>query len=452
VTGAAVVTTAFLMVSVVPAGAAQAPLGLREALRRAEQSAYPNRAAVGDRRARAGQATSALRAFLPTFRVENAWSRTTDPLGSFGFILRQRSVTQASFAPEQLNFPEPISNVGAGLVVELPLLNVDGIFGRRAAVRAREAGDSAEAWTRTLTGTDVIRAYYGGVLAAAQVATLDSAHRAAEAHVRQAESLVRNGLATRSDALLAAVRAGEIAARLASARGDAALAKRRLALAMGTPEDTAFVLPDSLPAAAAVRSLAARLGAELGGPGLRADVQAAQLAASAADADARRAGALLLPRVNSFGRLDWNSSSTLYGGEEAWTVGVAVSWTPFSGGAELGERQSAAGRRESAAAMAEAAAARAELEAAQADEQLRAALERLGIAERAVEQSAEAHRIVSRKYAGGVATVVELFDAVAAETDSRLGFAQGRFDVIAGATAWRQSRGLDLGSFEELER
>jgi outer membrane protein TolC len=444
--------SAVLVAVVAPSVAAQAPLPLGEALRRGDRAAYANRVAAGETRARAGQATGTLRAFLPTVRIENQWSRTTDPLGSFGFILRQRTVTPASFAPDRLNFPDAISNFGAGLVIEQPLVNLDGIFGRRAAVRAREASESAETWTRTTTRSGVVRAYYGAVLASAQVATLDSARRAAEAHVRQAESLVRNGLATRSDALLASVRAGEISARLASTRGDAALAARRLAVAMGTPDDTGFALPASLPAAPRVRELGVRVALNSGAPESRGDVQAARLALSAAEADARRATFLLLPRLNSFGRLDWNSGSTPYGGKEAWTVGVALSWTPFGGGAELGERRSAAGRRESAAAMADAAAARAALEAAQAEEHLRAALERLDITERAVEQSAEAHRIVSRKYAGGVATVVELFDAVAAETGSRLAFEQGRFDVIAAVAARRQAWGLDLEPLEELDR
>jgi len=80
------------------------------------------------------------------------------------------------------------------------------------------------------------------------------------------------------------------------------------------------------------------------------------------------------------------------------------------------------------------------------------ALERLDIAERAVLQSAEAHRIVTRKYAGGIATVVELFDAVAAETGSRLAFEQGRFDVVTAVAARRQARGLDISPLEELDR
>jgi outer membrane protein TolC len=160
----------------------------------------------------------------------------------------------------------------------------------------------------------------------------------------------------------------------------------------------------------------------------------------------------LLPRLNSFGRLDWNSGSTPYGGDEAWTIGVAVTWTPFSGGSELAERKAAAGRREAAVALAEAAEARAALEASEAEEAVRAALERLDIAERAVLQSAEAHRIVTRKYAGGIATVVELFDAVAAETGSRLAFEQGRFDVVTAVAARRQARGLDITPLEELDR
>ena len=432
--------------------AAQQPLGLREALARADRHAYAIRAAAGETRARAGQADASRRAFLPTLRLENHWSRTNDPLGAFGFLLRQRTVTPEAFAPDRLNRPDPISNFGAAIVLEQPILNVDAAFGRRAAVRAREAGVAAEAWTRTTIRTDVLRAYYGAVLAQAQAATLDSAHRAAEAHVRQAESLVRNGLATRSDALLAAVRSGEIAARLASARADAVLARRRLALAMGTPADTAFALPDSLPAAAAVRNAAARVAQEPGSPSDRADVRAAGLARAAAEADARRATAALIPRLNSFGRLDWNSGSTPYGGDEAWTIGVAVTWTPFSGGSELAERKAAAGRREAAVAMAEAAEARAALDASEAEEAVRAALERLDIAERAVLQSAEAHRIVTRKYAGGIATVVELFDAVAAETGSRLAFEQGRFDVVAAVASRRQARGLDLSPLEELDR
>lgn len=101
--------------------------------------------------------------------------------------------------------------------------------------------------------------------------------------------------------------------------------------------------------------------------------------------------------------------------------------------------------------MAEAAEARATVELAQATDQLAVALARLDIAERAVRQSAEAHRIMGRKYEGGLASVVELFDAGAAETQSRLQLAAARYDAIVAAGTRRVAGGLDLSVLSNLE-
>ncbi len=68
-------------------------LTLAEAFARADQSAYSNRMAEGETRARSGDKTSALAGILPTLRAEGGYTRTTDPLGTFGTILRQRAVT-----------------------------------------------------------------------------------------------------------------------------------------------------------------------------------------------------------------------------------------------------------------------------------------------------------------------------------------------------------------------
>ena len=268
-------------------------LSLADALRRADSGAYANRVAAAESRAQEGRAAGALRGVLPSFRVEGGYVRTTDPLGAFGASLRQRTLTAASFDPPRLNDPGAIGTVFSALVLEQPLVNADAWLGRSAARRGAEAAREAERWTRSGSAVEVIRAYYGGVLASEQIAALDSAARAAQAHQRQAESLHRNGVAARSDALLAAVRAAEAGNRLVAAAAAGRLARVRLALALGAAGDTAFVLPDSLPSADALDALAAEPGDE--SPGDRADVRAARLALSAATADRRRATALLLP-------------------------------------------------------------------------------------------------------------------------------------------------------------
>ncbi|MEO8032533.1 MAG: TolC family protein [Gemmatimonadota bacterium] len=439
---------ALALAAAAPLGA-QAPLTLADAFRRADSAAYANRIAGGDARARSAQATAALQGILPTVRAEAGWVRTNDPLGAFGFTLQQRGVSMASFDPANLNDPSAVTNWKGGLVAELPIINLDAWYGRAAAARSAAAAKAGTGWTRETTRVDVARAYFGAVLARDQVHTLEAASAAAQAHVRQAQSMVTNGVATRSDALLASVQAGQVEAQLIGARGSAAVARERLAMLLGQPGDTAFTLPDSLPSADQVRGLAA-LPVDDSLP-VRLDVTAARLGAQAARRDVSRANAVYLPRINGVGRYDWNSPSRLFGGRRSYTVGVMASWTPFAGASDLAGREAAQGRAEAAQALAEAAEAGAALEQAATRIQLSVALAQLGIAEVSVDQGIEAHRIVTRKYAGGLATVAELLSAAALETQTRLGLADARYQAIVADAAARQAAGTDLMALTILE-
>lgn len=422
--------------------AAQQPLPLADALRRADEAAYANRVADAQARAQTAQSLAALRGILPTARVEAGWVRTTDPTGAFGTTLRQRTITQADFDPARLNHPAAIGNYTAALVLEQPLFNADAYLGRSAAARAGGAAEATAEWTRATTRLDVVRAYYGAVLAAERARTLQSAADAAASHVRQAQALVTSGTTTRSDVLLARVKAGEVETQLISARGDAAIARRELALLLGEPDDTTITVPARLPETTAVRQLLAEeLSAD---PAQRGDVRAAQQGLSAAHSDVARARSLFVPRVNAFARLDWNSAAHLYGGEENWTAGIMASWTPFAGASQLADMRAASGREEAARAGAQAAEARARLEVERAETMRAVALARLDIAESTIGQSVEAHRIVARKYDGGLATVTELLDAAAVETQSGLGVAMAVYEAIVAEAQRRQARGLDL--------
>lgn len=429
------------------------PLTLREAISRADDAAFQNRIASGMSAVQGAQPTAALRGILPSVRLEGGFVRTDDPIGAFGTALRQRVITQADFDPARLNHPPAISNYQGGAVVEQPLLNADAWLGRRAAERGAAASRASADWTRASTRVDVVRAYYGAILASERVATLTAAARAAHAHVSQAEAMVRQGLATRSDALLASVGAGEVDAQLADARAEARTAIRQLALVLGEGGDFAPVLPERLPAAAAIRAVIAgdTVVATAGDAGSRADVEAALLGLDAARLDSRRARSLYLPRLNGFARYDWNSATRLYGGDAAWTVGVMATWSPFAGASEIAELRATSGREEVARAMADVARERAALEAEQTGNALRAALARLDIAERAVEQGAEAHRIVARKYEGGLATVTELLDAAATDTRSALTLSAARYAVITAGAERLMALGRDPGALARLD-
>jgi outer membrane protein len=446
---------------------AQQPMSLGRALELAGDGAYGVRIAEGEARERSSGRFEALQGVLPTVRLESGYMRTTDPVAAFGLNLRQRTITQADFDPALLNYPPTGADWTGSMVVELPLLNADAWLGLTAADRAADAAATAADWKEYETRRDVVQAYYGAILAREKVETLETASKAAAAHVRQARVMVEQGLVTRSDELLARVKAGEVDAQLASARGEGRTAVRELATLLGTPEALP-ALPDRLPSGDAVRGVLertpARLAAAPGGPSSelaaptaegalddRLDVRAARLGASAAQRDMIRARSARLPRINAFGRFDWHSPDGIYRGEENWTVGVMATWTPLAGAGHVAETRAASGRRAAAEARAEAALANARLEAEGTADRLEAALERLAIAESAVEHAVEAHRIVERKYEGGLATVVELLDAAATETRTRLELAHATWTVIAEGASRALALGGDPGRFAALD-
>jgi len=437
-------------IGIYPTDLAAQGLTLVDALARADEAAYPNRMASGDQRAHSGAALGALQGVLPTLRVDGGYLRTTDPLNSFGILLRQRAVTLAAFDPDALNHPDAMHNYAVGLVVEQPIFNPDAWMGRAAAVQASKAAGARTSWTREQIRFAVIRAWFGVAVAEQRVATLEAALAAARQHVRQAESMVAAGLVTRSDALLASVKAGEVESDLIAARGAIESARRGLALLIGSTEADLPPVSGDLPSPGAIRMVLE------GGPAgesegrERPDVQAAEWQADAARLDQRRAEATLLPRLNGFARVDWHDRTTPFGGDRSWTVGVMASWSLFGGGKELGDMRSTAGRQEAARAMAEGTRAQAEVEVRDAATARSVARSRLAIAEAAVIQSEEAHRIVARKYEGEIATVLELLDASAVETRSRLGLAAALFDAITSEARWRLVRGDDLSALARL--
>ncbi|MEO7962801.1 MAG: TolC family protein [Gemmatimonadaceae bacterium] len=426
-----------------------AQLTLSEALQRADTAAFANRTAIAATALADAQRGLPLRGILPSVRVDGGYVRTTDPIGAFGTRLKQRAIAQQDFDPARLNFPDPMGNYSAGLVAELPLANVDSWLARRAADAATAASKAAGGWTRLSIRVEVIRAYYGSVLAVERAAMLDTAAAAAQAHVRQAQSMVRAGMATKSDALLASVRAGEIETQRIEARSAATIVRRQLALLIGLGADVTPTVPTRLPAPSVIR-VASRETAEPSSAA-RLDVNAARLQVETARDGVQRARSLYFPRLNSFARYDWNSPQHVYGGERSWTIGVVASWSPFDGGSQRSESRIATARLALATAAADAVADEARLETQRSIATLQAALDRLAIAEQAVAQSAEAHRIVTRKYEGGLATVAELLDAAAGEIASSLALSGAQYAAISAAADRRRALGVDPGTLVSLE-
>jgi outer membrane protein TolC len=422
-------------------------LTLAAAMRLADEHAYANRSAAAGADVARGTADGAWRGVLPGLSADASVVRTNDPIGAFGFLLKQRGVTAASFSPDALNHPDGVTNYGAAIVLEQPLVNVDAWMGLRAARVAATATGTAARWTATSVRADVVHAYYGAIVAGEMANALAAAERAALEHVRVADVAAANGFTTRSDILLARVRAGDVAAQRIEADSRARTARVALALLLGVPGDTAFTLPSSLPAPEVV---VARLPA-MPGDRDRDDVRAAREAATAARLDLRRAQGALLPRINGFARYDWNAATRFGAAAPALTVGAAASWSLFGGGREIADARVAAARVRKAESDAEGAASAAALDRRNADESFTVALARAAIADTSVQQSAEALRIVRKKYEGGIADVSELLTAAAAEMQARVMQADARYRVLAASAARLRAWGADPAALAALD-
>jgi len=427
-------------------------LRLAQVLDAVDREGYAPAAARADADAAQADRTATLPGLLPQLRVEGGTIRTTDPIGVFGARLRQRAVTQADFDPARLNRPDALTLTTGALVLEQPLLAPQALLGRRAASLAAEAATAMADRSSEQARLGATQAYYGAVVAVASVAALDSALAAGSAHVRQATTLERNGVVTRSDMLLAQVRLGALEAQRASAAGQATMARLGLAVQMGTPGDTAGALPVRLPDTRAITALVTTDWPHATNIDARRDVRAAQLGERAARADIARTTGAWLPTVGAVARTDWASVNQPFVGTPFWTVGVMASWSVFRGGGDLADRQRATARARAAASRAEGAHAQAQLEATHARIQRDVALTRMQIADRSLAQAREALRLVQRRYDGGLAAITELLDAAAALTAADLGTVAARHDALIALAAERVALGLDLTPLLALDR
>ena len=139
-------------------------------------------------------------------------------------------------------------------------------------------------------------------------------------------------------------------------------------------------------------------------------------------------------------------------GDKHWTVGGWRRGPSLPARRRSLNAEATRGRADAADAMREGAEARANLEREQTRATLRAAIARLTIASRALQQSTDAHRIVGRRCDAGLATAVELLDAATVETQTRLALVGAQFGAIVAVAERLKAVGHDPAVLRALDR
>ncbi len=183
---------------------------------------------------------------LPNISVSHTGIATTNPLMAFGSKLNQEILTQNDFNPALLNDPSQIENYATKFEIQQPLINVDGIYQRKAAKTKMQAMQLQTERTSDYLEFEVDKAYMQLQLAYKAVDVLEKALEAAYSNKKLADNSFTQGYLQRADVLAVEVRVTEVQNQLQSAKSNVENASNYLSFLMNENQNVVYKPSDSL--------------------------------------------------------------------------------------------------------------------------------------------------------------------------------------------------------------
>jgi outer membrane protein TolC len=398
------------------ASVAEDPLTLRQAIEQALGHS-PDAAVARADGQEAGTASILARTqLLPKLNFTEDISRGDDPVYAFGTRLRQRQFTQADFALNALNSPQPIGNFAtrfSGTWTAFDSLKTQKEI-RRADLLKASATSSAKAVDQQIV-LRVVVAYQQVLYAQREIDVVRHEQETAAALLASVEDHVKAGLAVESDRMSALVNVAARKEELIAAQGDLELAWAQLREAMGAPELQESVLkpiePHAFPTLPLEQEIATAVKTR---PDLRSMGEAQSAQASAQGAAKSDFG----PRVSAYGNWEDDRTSFAGSGGNNWVAGVQISVDILPAGkhAQLVRENAAKQRIDAQLAASE---QHVQLEVSRAHIHRQTAELTLETARAAMDESAESLRILKNRYNAGLATINDLLRGEDAERQSQ---------------------------------
>jgi outer membrane protein TolC len=389
---------------------------LRQAIDRALGQNPEIAAAHADENVAGASSCLARTALFPQLSFTEDISRGDDPVYAFGLRLRQRQFTQADFALNALNRPQPIGNFstrfsGSWMAFD-SFRTQKAIHG--ADLMQKSAASSAKAVDQKIV-LSVVQAYESVLYAEREIGVAQHEQETAAALLSTVADHVKAGLAVESDRMSAEVNVAARKQEMIAAQGDLELAWAQLRVAMGDEELQSTPLrpiePHSFSQQALDQELATAAKARPDLTALR-DAQSAQTTAVGA------AKSSFGPHVSAYGNWEEDRGSFTSSGGNNWVAGVqiGIDILPFGKRAELA-RETATKQRVDAQLSAYQQQVR--LAVSQAHIHGKTAELQMETARAAMDQSAESLRILRNRYTAGLATITDLLRGEDAERESQ---------------------------------
>ena len=371
------------------------------------------------------QLREARAGWLPLLQFNETFTRGNNPVFVFGSLLEQARFGPQNFQISALNNPDPLSNFRTAINLRQALFDQLQTYTRITQARlGQQQADLQKAMVEQQVRFEVIRTYYGILVAHAKKEVAEGAIKMAESDVKRTRDRFENGLVVQSDLLAAEVQLGEFRQQQIDAEGDVAIAYAALNTVLGLPVDTSQKVAGELgdkrfettPKEELIRL------ALLHRPDYVRSEYNVQLNKEGVIGAKRE----YLPRLDLFGNYGM-SGKDLSSGSSDYTIAASLTFNIFD--ASRSARISKARAAESmATAEQQHLANQIRLEVVRAYQQHASARERLVVAGQVIDQATETHRIVQNRYREGLTTITEVLRAETALVRSRLNLVAARYD------------------------
>ena len=268
--------------------------------------------------------------FLPGIELSHSAVETNDPLAVFGYKIQQQNVTAVDFNPALINNPGDIENYNTQILIQQPLINVNGWYGRSAAKSKMDAMRLKSERTKDFLKFSIKQAYFSLQLAQEKLSVLVKVHEATKANYKLTEDNLKQGFVKEADLLAMKIRLLESENQIKDAEDEIIRANEGLSYLLGL-QDNIHIIPkdnlsfynnnDAFETASFVEN--------------RSDIEAMVLACDARKKMVQSNKAKLIPNLNAFGAYNLNDDVPFGSNADSWLVGAKLSWKVFNGNKNL---------------------------------------------------------------------------------------------------------------------
>jgi outer membrane protein TolC len=412
-----------------PGAAGEEPLTLEQAVDLALRNHPLIRAAISGREVVDAQLREAQAGYWPLFQFSEVFTHSNNPVFVFGSLLEQSRFGPQNFNIDSLNNPGSLSNFRTALILRMPVFDQLATQTRISQARiGQEQADKQQDQIKQQVRLEVIRSYYGVLVAEGKREVAAETVKMAEAEVGRIRDFYETGMVVQADLLAAQVQLSEFRQQEIDAAGERVTMYAALNTALGLPNhppqkvaggltERGFALPgleDLVQSALASRPDYARAG----------------LTVRSQEKRVRGAWGQYLPKVDVFSTYGM-SGRDLASGSSDYAIGAGLTYNIFdhTRSAKLDQARAA---RSAASAEKEHLSNQIRLEVVRAYQQYVSARERLNLASETVAQAKEALRIVRDRYQEGLTTITEVLRAQTAFVRTRQNLLNARHDYYLG--------------------